>query len=181
MNNIFSSNFFIKFQAINVDDLINLIDRYDETNIDNSKFKWGKMCSSNKIALKQEDTIDLIAPNINHFADILESHFNYNLFNPWINLYKRGDHQEVHSHHPCDMSCVFFANHGKGFSKFYFRDRNNTNIHPKLANIIGYDQEIVIKYKKGDIMFFPSHILHGVSPHNSDIVRKSLSFNFDVK
>ena len=181
MNKIFSSNFFVKFKAVNADDLIKFIDGYDETSIDNSQFTWGKMCSSNKISLKWEDTMDLISPNLEYFANDIKSYFNYILYNPWINLYKRGDHQELHSHYPSHMSCVFFANSGEGFSKFYCKDRNSTNVHPRLAKVIGYNQEIVVQYNQGDILFFPSHILHGVSPHNSDIVRKTLSFNFDIK
>ena len=35
--------------------------------------------------------------------------------------------------------------------------------------------------KKGDIMFFSSHIFHGVSPHHNDEVRKTLSFNINLK
>ena len=30
-------------------------------------------------------------------------------------------------------------------------------------------------------MFFPGYMLHGVSPHKSDIIRKTLSFNLDIK
>ena len=181
MNKIFSSNFFVKFQAVNADDLIKFIDGYDETSIDDSKFTWGKMCSSNKILLKWEDTMDLISPNLEYFANDIKSYFNYILYDPWINLYKRGDHQEVHSHYPFHISCVFFANSGERFSKLYLRDRNSINLHPRVAKLVGYRDEHIIDYKEGDILFFPGGILHGVSPHNSNIVRKTLSFDFDIK
>ena len=36
------------------------------------------------------------------------------------------------------------------------------------------------EFMAGDVLLFPSHMLHGVSPHNSDIIRKTFSFNVIV-
>ena len=35
--------------------------------------------------------------------------------------------------------------------------------------------------KRGDIIFFSSHLLHGVSSHENDEIRKTLSVNFKLK
>ena len=35
--------------------------------------------------------------------------------------------------------------------------------------------------KRGDILFFPSHMLHGVSPHKSDIPRMTVSGNIELR
>ena len=76
-----------------------------------------------------------------------------------------------------------FLNDGEDFSKFYFWDSNHTAFtkpwikiltQMKLSNI--YYPEV----KAGDVLLFPSHMLHGVSPHNSDIIRKTFSFNVIV-
>ena len=45
---------------------------------------------------------------------------------------------------------------------------------------MGLKSDIYKAFEKGDILFFPSHILHGLSSHNSDVIRKTLSFNFDI-
>ena len=37
-----------------------------------------------------------------------------------------------------------------------------------------------IEGKKGDIVFFPSHMLHGVSPHQSDNPRVTISGNISI-
>ena len=37
------------------------------------------------------------------------------------------------------------------------------------------------KIKAGDIMFFSSNLFHGVSPHENDMIRKTLSVNFDIE
>lgn len=180
MNILFVSNFYAKYQASNAKELIEFIDGYAESDIDNSQFPWGDLCSSNKIPLKVSDLMSLLKPNLDLFANELDLRFNYRIDDAWINLYKTGDHQEIHSHYPSHISCVFFANSGEGFSKLYLRDRNNTNIHPRVAKLVGYRDEHIIDYKEGDILFFPGGILHGVSPHNSSVVRKTLSFNFDI-
>ena len=187
MNILFVSNFYAKYQASNAKELIEFIDGYAESDIDNSEFSWGDLCSSNKIPLgaasigsKVSEFTSLLKPNLDLFANKLDLNFNYRIDDAWINLYKIGDHQEIHSHYPSHMSCVFFANSGEGFSKLYLRDRNNTNIHPRVANLVGYRDEHIIDYKEGDILFFPGGMLHGVSPHNSSVVRKTLSFNFDI-
>ena len=38
-----------------------------------------------------------------------------------------------------------------------------------------------IEEKKGDILFFPSHMIHGVTPHQSDIPRITISGNISLK
>ena len=38
-----------------------------------------------------------------------------------------------------------------------------------------------IEPDKGDILFFPSHMLHGVSPHKSDTPRVTISGNITIK
>ena len=108
--------------------------------------------------------------------------FNFTLYNPWMNFYKRGDHQEVHGH-PTHLSGVFIANDGEEFSQFYFLDKDNysASISPSLGKILNYGGAHNVQLKAGDIMFFPGYMLHGVSPHKSDIIRKTLSFNLDIK
>ena len=177
---LFQSNFYVKFKAINSQELIDYIENIDDSFINNEVFDWGKMCSSDKIALKTQELMKMLSPNINQLFEILKTKFSYFLHDPWLNLYKRKDFQEIHAHHPCHLSSVFFANDGKGFSKFYFSDRHSNDIHPKLGKLIDYKPINVIEYKRGDILFFPSYLLHGITPHNSDIIRKTLSFNFDI-
>jgi hypothetical protein len=177
---LFQSNFYVKFKAPNSQDLINYIESIDQSLINNQMFDWGTLSSSDKIALKSQELMEFISPNINELHERLKNKFSYILYDPWLNLYKRKDFQEIHAHHPRHLSSVFFANDGEGFSKFYFSDRHSNDTHPKLDKLIGYKAINVVEYEKGDILFFPSHILHGLSSHNSDVIRKTLSFNFDI-
>ena len=179
-NIIFPTNFYVHFQVPNAKEIIETVNCYDESYIDNSKFTWGSKSSSGKIALKWEDYIELFKPSLNIFANEFDSYVDCKMYNPWLNLYKRRDFQEVHDHRGNDFSCVFIINEGEGFSKFYFKDRNYMFKSLKIEKMINYSDNYIPELKTGDFIVFPSHMLHGVTPHNSNSVRKTLSFNIDI-
>ena len=180
MKILFPSSFYTQYKAPNAEELIEVINSYEDKLVNNSKFKWGQMCSSDKIPLKFESFQSLLQPSIDLFADDLGLTFNYTLYNPWINLYKKGDFQEIHDHISQDFACVFFANDGENFAQFYFSDRNTTALTRGAKTLLKYQNNYPLKFDVGDIIFFPSHVLHGVTPHRSDTIRKTLAFNFDV-
>ena len=76
-----------------------------------------------------------------------------------------------------------FINDGENFSKFYVKDRNNVNTSENLQDILhkvnGYTRGHFVDIKEGDMIVFPANMLHGVTMHNSDIVRKTFSFNLN--
>ena len=37
-----------------------------------------------------------------------------------------------------------------------------------------------INVQKGEVIFFPGHVLHGVTPHLSDEVRKTIATNISL-
>ena len=115
---------------------------------------------------------------ITQFA-LSDDEVDYTMYNPWLNLYKRRDFQEVHDHREHDFACVFIINEGKGFGEFYFKDRN-CSLSLKTEQLVNYTDVYVPKLKVGDLIIFPCFMFHGVSPHNSDIIRKTLSFNLDI-
>ena len=175
---LFKSNFYLKYTAPNAKQLINVINTYTE--IDNSKFKWGKRCDVDKIPLKWKDFLDLLNPSIDLIAKEFNTIINYTMYDPWLSLYKRGQHQEIHEHCGNDISCVFFANSGEGFADFYFSDRNSIFLTERVKKLINYKPIYVPEINAGDILFFPSNMAHGVSPHKSDVIRKTLAVNFTI-
>ena len=181
INVLFGSSFYVKYEVPNAKELISIMDEHSMIyEVDNDKFEWGKRCSVDKILLKWEEYMDLLKPSIELFANDLDTSIKYTMYNPWMNLYKRGDHQEVHEHSGNDISCVFFANSGEGFSEFYFKDRNSIFLTEKVKRLINYKNVYVPDVKEGDIIFFPSNLEHGVSPHNSDVTRRTLSVNLTL-
>ena len=175
----FVSEFYTIFSAPNADEFIELIDKSKDVN--NDHFDWGSKCKIDRIPLSWKDTIDLYEPSIELLYKEFNKSFSYTLFDPWINLYKKGYYQEIHAHKGSDISSVFFANDGENFSKLFFSDRNHLNFSCKYEQLISYTNTFNIEYKKGDIVFFSSQLFHGVTIHESDQIRKTMSANITIK
>ena len=175
----FVSEFYTIFSAPNADQFIELIDK--SKNVNNDHFDWGSKCKIDRIPLSWKDTIDLYEPSIELLYKEFNKSFSYTLFDPWINLYKKGYYQEIHAHKGSDISSVFFANDGENFSKLFFSDRNHLNFSCKYEQLISYTNTFNIEYKKGDIVFFSSQLFHGVTVHESDQIRKTMSANITIK
>ena len=175
----FNNNFFYKYQAVNAELFIKEVEACSSQWIDNSDFTWGTHSNSDKVPLKLRDFEYLMKPNIDMLIDEIGIDITPKYYDPWINMYTRGQYQEIHDHHGVDFASVFFANDGEGFAKFYFHNRHSIDMSARNKKIFKTGERSEINTKAGDIIFFPSHILHGVSPHNSDVVRKTFAVNFD--
>ncbi len=46
--------------------------------------------------------------------------------------------------------------------------------------MVNYKNLYIPDVKAGDIIFFPSDLQHGVSPHKSDTTRRTLSLNLSI-
>jgi len=177
----FPSEFYTVFPAPNADELISVIDEVCNTKqVDNDFFEWGKLCKVDRIPLLWQDFIDLYRPSMDIFCKKFNKDIKYTMYNPWINLYKRGYYQEIHDHAGHDISSVFFVNNGVDFGKFFFMDRHSCNFSDVYEDLISYSNQLKPNIKKGDIIFFSSHLLHGVSSHENDDIRKTLSVNFNL-
>jgi hypothetical protein len=179
IHRLFQNNFFIQFQAPNFQDLLNKLEK--ESYINNDAFIWGHACSVDKISLSWKDYVDLLTPSLEIFFEQLETNFPLEIFDPWMSVYSQGDYQEVHDHWDNDISCVLFLNQGENFSKFYFKDRHNVEFSQRWRDVMFIPDYWYPDIKEGDIIFFPSHFLHGVSTHRSSVVRKTFACNFKIK
>ena len=181
MKKLFDTHFYVHFRAPNADELISFLNEKNEIN--NDKFKWGKNCIIDRVPLKSSpDVVEILTPSMVKLADELNHKGNFFLFHPWINIYNEYSHQEIHEHTGSDMSAVFFMNEGENFSELYFRDRFSCFLSENTKKVIGYsDTQPCTNVSAGDIMFFPSNFYHGVNPHKSKEVRKTLSFNLNFE
>ena len=181
MKSVFTTNnFYCQYRVPNVEELTNALNKYTTEDIDNSNWTWGDQCDVERIPLKWEEYYNLLQPSVNAFATQINANFNYTMYNPWLNLYNRGQFQDVHAHNDSDFSCVFFVNNEEKFSKFYFQDRNPILLTRLLNPLVHYEETHIPDIKSGDILFFPSHMLHAASPHQSDITRKTFAANFTI-
>ena len=60
--------------------------------------------------------------------------------------------------------------------EFYFYNRISVEVSKVWCDSLYLDIQS-INASKGDILFFPSHILHGVSPNKSENERRTVSIN----
>ena len=180
MTVIFPTSFFFQYKAPNADELIEKANSYGEELIDNEKFTWNEHNASDCIQLKWQNWIQLFNPTLELLANELKANFKYTMYDPWLNLYKRGATQEVHDHFPCDFSLIFIVNDGPGFAKFFFLDRHSIDLSTKIAKLTGYHNRFEPELTTGDVLIFPSHQFHGVFPHRSDEIRKTIAVNFDI-
>ena len=178
--NVFPTSFYWSYQLDNLEELNAYIN--SKSKIDNSWFTWGEACQVDRISLKVEECHEFISPAIKNFADSFNKRVDLKLYDPWVNLYKKGFFQEVHDH-KTDFAAVIFLNDGLDFSKFFFYNRYNNCVSNALLGLFSEVTNQDVWYpevKAGTILFFPGTVLHGVTSHNSDTVRKTLSFNMDI-
>tara|TARA_Y100000004_G_scaffold185579_1_gene235967 strand:+ start:4384 stop:4959 length:576 start_codon:yes stop_codon:yes gene_type:complete len=174
----FNNNFYIKYPIMNFDDILEFCDQRQPNDNTNS-WGWGTECKIERCVIPSDDISQLLWPSINFFA----SEFmpcQVKLCNPWINFYKRGYYQETHDHHEEDFAAVMFLNDGDDFGEFYFQDRNNLSFSKQAKKFLGYGNVLRPGCKAGEIIFFPAHMMHGVTTHESDTVRKTIAFNFNI-
>ena len=176
----FTSDFYTIFPAPNVEELTEFCNKKSKSEVRNDLFSWGKLCKVDRVPLIWEEVINLYKPSMEILSQQLNKSFQYTMFNPWLNLYKKNYYQEIHCHKGYDISSIFFVNDGVDFSELFFYDRNATNFSDNFEELISFESTVNISYKRGDIIFFPSHTLHGVTSHQSNEIRKTLSVNLKI-
>jgi hypothetical protein len=181
MTSIFETVKYWSFDLPNYEEILEFSNRKTESDIDNSLYRWGKNCEIDRIPISAEEFKSILHPSIQLFSDIIGKRFKYSLHDPWINLYKRGYYQELHTHEPADMSCVIFLNTGEDFSKFYFFNRNDISYSKLWRRLVKIEQKHYPEIKDGTIIFFPASSLHGVTKHRNDEIRKTIACNLDLE
>ena len=174
-NNIFSQSFYWKFQAPNKEELSTFVLAQES----GDPVPWGKLCSV-KMTQILDDILPMMQPSINKFCEEVDQRMLMSMNRPWVSHYEKGDYQEPHDHNDCDVVGVFFPEYLEGYSQFYFLDRH-VDLSSVWKRVLPTEQTHIPKIEAGDILFFPGHMLHGVSSHKHDNIRKTLSCNFWVK
>ena len=150
------------------------------------EFQWGDECLSEKVYLKLTGFTEILKPSIIEvLTEVIDGDIPYGFAveEVWKNTYHRYYHQEQHDHQGYELSFVIFLNDFREEdARFYFlneRTRVCSGIWGDLSDMM--PDTMVIEAEKGDIVFFPSHMIHGVSPHKSDNPRITVSGNITIK
>ena len=184
---LFPINPFFHFPAVNATEFIAKIKSVPREP-QNDRFLWGTRSKCDKYLCEDiEEWVPFWRDNLRYFTDRLGQEgslhcgFHYRPYQPWINWYSRGNFQEMHDHNEHDLVGVFFAEVPEDGAKFYFEDRPFPMLSMPWRYMLNLGSAFFPKIKSGDIILFPGHMFHGVTPHESDEVRITMSANFDLK
>ena len=89
----------------------------------------------------------------------------------WFNIYKKGDYQELHAHAPDDISTIHMVKGSKESAYTYFKDF-------QLDSLPGSQSREY--FSEGQLLIFPSFLLHGVSQHQLEEERITIASNYNL-
>ncbi len=178
----FNNYFYYHFAPDNKDELIEYCLNAETTN---ESFDWGDACRSEKEMLVFDGWNEILQPSIEKFlCELTTVPVKAYIDEIWRNKYTRGSFQEIHHHHGADISFTIFCDDfNETSSEFYFYNENSRYMDIRFRQIMEeagslyMDDSWTPEPMKGDIIFFPSYFLHGVSVHKNDNVRTTVSGN----
>tara|TARA_Y100000004_G_scaffold146885_1_gene167888 strand:+ start:707 stop:1249 length:543 start_codon:yes stop_codon:yes gene_type:complete len=116
----------------------------------------------------KDSFLEIVTPYLNDFLSWSEYKFSrVNGF--WCQKYKARDYHVPHTHGPIGYSCVFYAR--------LKESHRGTMFFSPFANHLGDEPTNSILVEEGDLIIFPSNLLHMAPPHDSEDERVIISFN----
>ena len=149
---------------------------------EDQEFSWANGCSIQVERLDlREDFIPLFKPSLSIFFNELNldlRRLKLQCHEIWRNTYSRNFFQEIHDHTPMHLSGVLFlTNEKENDGRFFFYNESYTEVSREWRDLNFLGERTFIRSERGKLLLFPSYMLHGVSVHRSDNIRKSIAFN----
>ena len=191
ISSIFTNSFYSLVKTPNKEDIFKALKTIKVDKDESEKIKWNKNCEVEVEILYRDEISQLLIPALEIFLQELgvKEDMPLNLLSVWRNTYQKGGFQELHDHigadeEECHLSGCFFLNdfHPDG-GKFYFQNRYSSELglvwkrFMKTSPALHGPYYWFPEYKAGDIIFFPSYMFHGVTPHKLESPRTTISFN----
>lgn len=136
-----------------------------------------------------DESFDKFADYILKNALMSLKHYNldFKLGNMWININKKGNYNVLHHHPNSTISGVFWVRTPENCGSLVFHSPHSFTQSLLLESI---DSEVATKQnyydcfnfnaKEGTMILFPSDLMHGVEPNESEEDRISIAFNLHV-
>lgn len=116
----------------------------------------------------------------------VQDDIQYLLENSWVNRHKTGEMNSIHWHSNAVISGVYYPQATPGAGDIIFKRAHlyynvfHDTLRPEFkethSNQFNTDIHVVTP-RNGDILLFPSHLEHVVTPNNTPEERYSLAFN----
>lgn len=115
-----------------------------------------------------------INKNLKAYCDGLNFEWRpYNIDSSWVVFFKKGNFGHIHNHGTVDISGVYYLKKDDGDGDIYFE----SPISQAQTSLCFFGGELQVPTRQGGLLLFPGWLKHGVTMHNSDKERISVSFN----
>jgi len=114
--------------------------------------------------------LSMISPYLKQFLKRADYKFT-EVSRVWTQRYSKGDYHAPHDHGPEGFACVFYAQLDP---KVHL---STEFIQPWIPHTGNRDMESPDNVVEGDLVIFPSNLMHMAPPHMSDKYRTIISFN----
>ena len=108
----------------------------------------------------------------------------FSMQNLWINKNYKGNYNSPHIHQLSNFSGVYYVEVSDEGGKLIFYRGDKSNQMLEIQTLIkdkDFEEEAHISPVVNQLIIFPSHLLHMVSPHFEEKPRISVSFNISIE
>ena len=125
-----------------------------------------------------KNLFEFIDGSITNYCDAYEFSNQIKSKLSWINIYNKGDYQELHDHAESHLSCIYCVKGNIKSSRIFFKGSQNMFPIPvKRYNNINSGW-YAFEFIPGTLYIFQSKLYHFVEKHELDSPRISLACNF---
>ena len=183
INNLFPTPVaFFKFgRDLTKDELDFIKDQEHYANEGNATSKDRKILKNKELTELREFIEDSM---LEYFKSIHAPKFDVSLYmtQSWANYTQKGQFHHKHSHTNSLVSGVFYPQANKKVDKIYFYKEGYERIKIPAVEFNPYNSESWwFEVGSGDLILFPSHLMHMVQTKEDDNTRISIAFNTFVK
>ena len=187
MKVLFPNSFYSLITPPNKEEIFKAL-KTAKVNVEASKeIKWNRHCQVEVGFLSIKEMGELFIPTLDLFLNELGMNVRLPLQfeGIWKNTYRKGGFQETHEHPDVDLSGCFFLEEDShpDTGKFYFYNRHSSELNSVWRELMDNSPDFngtdiwFPEYNVGDIILFPSYMLHGVTSHRLKNPRTTVSFN----
>ena len=109
-----------------------------------------------------------------HIKKALEFLPVFEFSNWWVNINKKGDYNQWHSHPGSELSGIWYIT--ENYNSLEFRHPLQ-HVRTPLLFCMNELSEFTMNCNAGDLLIFPSDLVHCVKAHTEETSRISVSFN----
>ena len=186
---IFPHYFYSIISPPNKKEIIRSLNNAPASSLDQPE--WANGCEIKVESLSPQSVGSILKDTIFTYFGELGINFcpKVELLSIWKNTYNKGYYQEMHDHHTTEGSdvsgVVFFNDWVEGASQFYFYNKFFAELPTPWVRMVKENNltshAFYLRPKAGDIILFPSYMLHGVTMHQINQRRTTVAFNISLQ